>query len=161
MVGLTELYTQGSADDRLCAQTCVHLLRTGTVLFKGCNNKTKKIYVAETKGGSRGPMCSLSGPLQRKLLALPLSSSMILALAGEAKSAGVCHSRAQVFQALKGGAGFGSSLFPCHAGFGSVLGRDFCHIIPHPKDRGAVATNVSIPASRAGPGEVPTGPRVR
>ena len=117
--------------------------------------------MAETKGGPRGLMSSLSGPLQRKLLALPLSLSMALALAGEAKSAGVCHSRARVFQVLKGGAGFGSSLYPCHDGFGSVLGRDFCHIFPHPKDRGAAATNVSIPAPWAGLGEVPTGPRVR
>lgn len=35
---------------------------------------------------------------------------------------------------------FGSSLMDCDAGFGSVLVRDFCHIIPHPKDRGHVAT---------------------
>lgn len=114
--------------------------------------------MAETTGGPRSLMSFLSGPLQRKLQALPQSSSRALAPAGEAGSTGAGGDHPRVFQVLGGGSDFCSSLLHCHARIGSVLARDSCHIILTP--RGNVATK-SIPASCAGPGEVHTGPTMR
>lgn len=105
--------------------------RAGTFQVNGCKSGT-------WAGGGGGVLQEKLSHLEPQLQLHLCSHSPRFSTGRRATSTGIWNDHRQVFQVLEGDIDFRTSLLDCDVGLGTVLVRDFCHIIPHPKDREAM-----------------------